>query len=155
MVLGSTQPLTEMSTGTFLGVKGGQRVRFTSPPSVGCLDKYGSLAASQPYGPLSHVGGIALSFTTQTKHFYRTVPLVGNPRVISNITDYLWQNKINSDVTWQYGTEGFTARPFSTEIILISYCGFLGWGIVYSAREVPSFAATWHIYLHWNWHCAL
>jgi hypothetical protein len=30
MVLESTQPLTEISTGIFLGVKGGRRVRLTN-----------------------------------------------------------------------------------------------------------------------------
>jgi hypothetical protein len=60
MALGSTQPLTEMSTRKLPGgVKGGRHVRLTIlPPSMSRLSK--SCGDPRPYGPLRPVTGTAL-----------------------------------------------------------------------------------------------
>jgi hypothetical protein len=65
MVLGSTQPLTELSTKNLIGVMGDRRVRLkTSPPSVSRLSKKcGNVDISQTYGPPWPVAAVPLPFS--------------------------------------------------------------------------------------------
>ena len=74
MALGSTQPLTEMSTGVFPGGKGGRCVRPTTlQPSCAVVMKSGNLNFLVPSGPLQACNGTALpylqsSFNTRSQH---------------------------------------------------------------------------------------
>ena len=61
MALGSTQPLTEMSTKCFPGGKGGRCVRLTTlPPSCAVVMKSGNLNFLEPSGPLQTCNETAL-----------------------------------------------------------------------------------------------
>ena len=61
MALGSTQPLTEMSTRSISWGKGGRFVRLTPlPPSCAVVTKFGSLYFLEPFGALQACNGTAL-----------------------------------------------------------------------------------------------
>ena len=61
MALGSTQPLTEMSTMLFPGGNGGRWVRLTTlPPSCAVVMKSGNLNFLEPSGPLQACNGTPL-----------------------------------------------------------------------------------------------
>jgi hypothetical protein len=80
MALGSTQPLTEMSTRNLPGgVKDSRRVRMTTlPPSVGRLSREcGSLDASQTYGPPRPATGILYLVTVGASTSHNPMGLHG------------------------------------------------------------------------------
>ena len=63
MVLGSTQPLTELVPGVFPGGKGGRCLRLTTlPPSCAVVMKSGNRNFLEPSGPLQACNGTALPF---------------------------------------------------------------------------------------------
>jgi len=64
MTLGSTQPLTEMSTRNISWGKGGRCLRLTTlPPSCAVVMKCGNLNFLEPSGPLQACNGTALPYT--------------------------------------------------------------------------------------------
>jgi hypothetical protein len=74
MALGSTQPLTEMSTRSISWGKGGRCVRLTNlPPSCAVVKKSGNLNFLETSGPLQACNGAALPLP-----YHHTVPLSRN-----------------------------------------------------------------------------
>jgi hypothetical protein len=94
MALGSTQPLTEMSTRFISWGKGGRRVRLTTlPPSCAVVMKSGNLNFLEPSGPLEACNGTAL-------------PLPSNMLHLETITSQL-PRLFNRYSSSQQTTEGF------------------------------------------------
>ena len=61
MALGSTQPLTEISTRSISWGKGGRCIRLTTlPPSCAVVMKSGNLNFLESFGPLEACNGTAL-----------------------------------------------------------------------------------------------
>ena len=69
MPLGSTQPLTEMSTRSIsCGGKGGRCVRLTTlPPSCAVVTKSGNLNFLESSGPVQACNGSALIYVTNSE----------------------------------------------------------------------------------------
>ena len=67
MALGSTQPLTEMSTRSISWVKAGRCVRLTIlPPTCAVVMKSGNLNFLEPSGPLQACNGTDLPLLQAT-----------------------------------------------------------------------------------------
>jgi hypothetical protein len=80
MALGSTQPLTEMSTRCISWGKGGRCVRLTTlQPSCAVVMNSGNLNFLEPSGPLQACNGTALPFfnTSHSFNFYWFQSVVG------------------------------------------------------------------------------
>jgi len=76
MALGSTQPLTEMSTGVFPGGKGRRCVRLTNfPTSCAVVMKSGNLNFLEHSGPLQACNGTAFSLPFTYSIFRKTLSL--------------------------------------------------------------------------------
>jgi hypothetical protein len=88
MTLGSTQPLTEMSTRCISWGKGGRCVRLTLPPSCAVVTKSGNLSFLEPSGPLFYLYLYLLSLSTHPLRTY-----------LSNTSFYTY---INPWLQWQW-----------------------------------------------------
>ena len=70
MALGSTQPVTEMSTRKISWGRGGRCVRLTTlPPSCAVVMKSGNLNFVEPSGPLQACNGTALLITVHSSGY--------------------------------------------------------------------------------------
>jgi hypothetical protein len=92
MALGSTQPLTEMSTRNLLGVKGGRRLRLTtSPPSVRRLSRenVGASTSHNPMGLHCLLQGYSFTFTRG----YKKLNVTSTRSVTHATWGLLWRHK--------------------------------------------------------------
>ena len=79
MALGSTQPLTEMSTRCISWGKDGRRVRLTTlPPSCAVVTKSGRLNFLEPSGPLQACNGTAVSLPYTIYIYFRRTQQIFN-----------------------------------------------------------------------------
>jgi len=96
MALGSTQPLTEMSTMSISWGKGGRCIRLTTlPPSCAVVMKSGNLNFLEPSGPLQARNGTALPYTLKgsKSHIHHNK----NPNLMK--VTYAWNRSIKAVFT--------------------------------------------------------
>jgi hypothetical protein len=106
MVLGSTQPLTEMSTRCISWGKGGRCVRLTTlPPSCAVVMKSGDLNFLELSGPLQACNGSAIALPLKVKQSHN------RPGVAQRVPGVL-----GSQISWHSARKGgevfsLTHRP--------------------------------------------
>jgi len=72
MALGSTQPLTEMSTRSISWGKGDRCIRLTIlPPSCAVVMKSGNLKFLEPFGPLQACNGLFYLYPSTTPENFK------------------------------------------------------------------------------------
>ena len=134
MALGSTQSLTEMSTGLFPGGKGGRCVRLTTlPPSCAFVMKSGNLNYLEPSGPLQACNGNALlcfayTCSTQLHTFHQDLHL--NPPHYPYI-------HFTPLFSWLYSPSGPRPRCWGFGITLRHHTRWDSSGRVISSKQRP------------------
>jgi hypothetical protein len=99
MALGSTQPLTEMSTRSISWGKGGRCVRPTIlPPYCAVFKKSGNLNFLEPSGPLQACNGTAFLFSSNTQpklppNLEGRYPILNTPHLCSIQTKFYTRTK--------------------------------------------------------------
>ena len=89
MALGSTQPLTEMSTRSISWGKGGRCVRLTTLPPSYVVMKSVNLNFLEPSGPLQACNGTAVPFYWPTTHMSLWTSIMDNKRIMCvNLLDF-------------------------------------------------------------------
>jgi len=107
MALGSTQPLTEMSTRSISWGKGDRCVRLTTlPPSCAVVTKFGNLHFLQPSRAFRACNGTALPLPLPSPHLDRFTT--------NNSTSRLTNQQINFKKTF-VGFRATTERDFKNQ----------------------------------------